>query len=123
MILITVEQIKFNNDNKETTSNNEDISHEKEISDNVSIKDRINEVINNIIKEFGKVDYNVGYMNNKGPIIGKLFLASPLSANDIRILEGLSLKMNFNYNVIIDSKKIKKKDMNTLIEISLDDEN
>ena len=62
-------------------------------------------------------------MNNKGTIIGKLFLASPLSANDIRILEGLSLKMNFNYNVIIDSKKIKKKDMNTLIEISLDDDN
>ena len=119
----TVEQIKFNNDNKETTSNSEDISHEKESSDNVSIKDKINEVINNIIKEFGKVDYNVGYMNNKGTIIGKLFLASPLSANDIRILEGLSLKMNFNYNVIIDSKKIKKKDMNTLIEISLDDEN
>ena len=118
----TVEQIKFNNDNKETTSNSEDISHEKESSDNVSIKDKINEVINNIIKEFGKVDYNVGYMNNKGTIIGKLFLASPLSANDIRILEGLSLKMNFSYNVIIDSKKIKKKDMNTLIEIFLDDE-
>ena len=81
----------------------------------------INDAIKNIINVLGKVDYDISYINNNGDVIGKLYLAAPLSVSDIRELEGLSLKMNFNYNVITDSKRLKNKGRNTLIEIFFGD--
>ena len=53
--------------------------------------------------------------------VAQLYLAPPLSTNDIKGLEELSVKLNFFYNAISDKTKINKKNRNSLIEISLEE--
>ena len=79
-------------------------------------------IINEIIKIFGKIDSNVDYRNENGSVVALLYLAPPLSTNDIKGLEELSSKYSFRYNAISDKQKINMKNRNSLIEIFLVEE-
>ena len=58
-------------------------------------------------------------IKEKNNIIAQLFLAPPLSTNDIKNLEELSSNLNFEYNAISDKEKVNRKNRNSLIEIFL----
>ena len=109
----TVEQLKFNNNN-----NNQE---QKIDTAESQIKTKLISIINEVIKIFGKVDSNVEYTKENDIPVAQLYLAPPLSTNDIKGLEELSGKLNFFYNAISDKTKINKKNRNSLIEISLED--
>ena len=109
----TVEQLKFNNNN-----NNQE---QKIDTAESQIKTKLISIINEVIKIFGKVDSNVEYTKDNDIPVAQLYLAPPLSTNDIKGLEELSGKLNFFYNAISDKTKINKKNRNSLIEISLED--
>lgn len=109
----TVEQLKFNNNN-----NNQE---QKIDTAESQIKTKLISIINEVIKIFGKVDSNVEYIKENNIPVAQLYLAPPLSTNDLRGLEELSSELNFFYNAISDKTKINKKNRNSLIEISLED--
>ena len=109
----TVEQLKFNNNN-----NNQE---QKIDTAESQIKTKLISIINEVIKIFGKVDSNVEYTKENNIPVAQLYLAPPLSTNDIKGLEELSGKLNFFYNAVSDKTKINKKNRNSLIEISLED--
>lgn len=109
----TVEQLKFNNNN-----NNQE---QKIDTAESQIKTKLISIINEVIKIFGKVDSNVEYTKENDIPVAQLYLAPPLSTNDLKGLEELSGKLNFFYNAISDKTKINKKNRNSLIEISLED--
>ena len=109
----TVEQLKFNNNN-----NNEE---QKIDTTESQIKTKLISIINEVIKIFGKVDSNVEYIKDNDIPVAQLYLAPPLSTNDLKGLEELSSNMNFFYNAISDKNKINKKNRNSLIEISLEE--
>ena len=109
----TVEQLKFNNNN-----NNQE---QKIDTAESQIKTKLISIINEVIKIFGKVDSNVEYTKENDIPVAQLYLAPPLSTNDIKGLEELSVKLNFFYNAISDKTKINKKNRNSLIEISLEE--
>ena len=109
----TVEQLKFNNNNN---------NQEKKIDTAESqIKTKLISIINEVIKIFGKVDSNVEYTKENDIPVAQLYLAPPLSTNDLKGLEELSSELNFFYNAISDKTKINKKNRNSLIEISLEE--
>ena len=54
-------------------------------------------------------------------MVAQLYLAPPLSTNDIKALEELSAKLKFGYNAISDKEKVNRKNRNSLIEIFLVD--
>lgn len=101
----TVEQLVQNN------------NQEKQINEND--KKVFTNIVNEIIKKFGKIDYDVEYINVDNRIRVDLFLSPPLSMVDIENLEELSSSLNFNYNAIIDKNEINKKNRNSKIEIFL----
>ncbi len=107
----TVEQLKF--DNK--TNNQEPKLNTLESQ----MKTKLISIINEVIKIFGKIDFNVEYEKDGNDIIAKLYLAPPLSTNDIAGLEELSSKLDFGYNAISDKEKVNRKNRNSLIEIFL----
>lgn len=109
----TVEQLKFNNNN-----NNEE---QKIDTAESQIKTKLISIINEVIKIFGKVDSNVEYIKDNNIPVAQLYLAPPLSTNDLKGLEELSSELNFFYNAISDKTKINKKNRNSLIEISLEE--
>ena len=109
----TVEQLKFNNNN-----NNQE---QKIDTAESQIKTKLISIINEVIKIFGKVDSNVEYIKENDIPVAQLYLAPPLSTNDIKGLEELSAKLNFFYNAVSDKTKINKKNRNSLIEISLEE--
>ena len=109
----TVEQLKFNNNN-----NNQE---QKIDTAESQIKTKLISIINEVIKIFGKVDSNVEYTKENDIPVAQLYLAPPLSTNDLKGLEELSSELNFFYNAISDKTKINKKNRNSLIEISLEE--
>ena len=108
-----VEQLKFENDNQEPKIDTIESQS----------KTKLVNIINEVIKIFGKIDFNVEYLKEDNSIIAQLYLAPPLSLNDLKGLEELSEKLNFRYNAISDKEKINRKGRNSLIEIFLVDEN
>ena len=109
----TVEQLNFNNNNN---------NQEQKIDTTESqIRTKLVSIINEVIKIFGKVDSNVEYIKYNDVSVAQLYLAPPLSTNDLKGLEELSSKMNFVYNAISDKSKINKKNRNSLIEITLEE--
>jgi hypothetical protein len=107
----TVEQLKFNNINN---------SQEQKIDTEESQqKTKIISIINEVIKIFGKVDSHVEYKKDNGTLIALLYIAPPLSINDLNKLEELSNELNFVYNAISDKKKINMRNMNSLIIFSI----
>ena len=108
----TVEQLKFDNENS--------VNQEPKLNTAESqMKTKLVSSINEVIKIFGKIDFNVEYIKEKNNIIAQLFLAPPLSTNDIKNLEELSSNLNFEYNAISDKEKVNRKNRNSLIEIFL----
>ena len=110
----TVEQLKFNNNNNNNQEQKIDTAESQ-------IKTKLISIINEVIKIFGKVDSNVEYIKENNIPVAQLYLAPPLSTNDLKGLEELSSELNFFYNAISDKTKINKKNRNSLIEISLED--
>lgn len=108
-----VEQLKFENDNQEPKIDTIESQS----------KTKLVNIINEVIKIFGKIDFNVEYLKEDNSIIAQLYLAPPLSLNDLKGLEELSEKLNFRYNAISDKEKINRKGRNSLIEIFLVNEN
>ena len=104
----TVEQLKFNK--------NEDNTNQLDLEK----KSKLEKIVNEIVKIFGKVDFNVNYIQNNNSLIANIYLVPPLSLVDIANLEELSDRINFKYNAISDREKINKKNINSLIEIYLD---
>lgn len=78
-------------------------------------------IINEVIRIFGKIDFNVEYFKKDNGMVAQLYLAPPLSTNDIKALEELSAKLKFGYNAISDKEKVNRKNRNSLIEIFLVD--
>ena len=76
-------------------------------------------IINEVLKVFGKIDFNVEYVKDDDNIIAQLYLAPPLSTNDLKELEELSSKLDFFYNAISDKEKVNRKNRNSLIEVFL----
>lgn len=109
----TVEQLIFNNNN-----NNQEQKIDTAESQQ---KTKLISIINEVIKIFGKVDSNVEYIKDNNIPVALLYIAPPLSTNDLKGLEELSSNMNFFYNAISDKTKINKKNRNSLIEISLEE--
>lgn len=105
----TVEQLKFEEQNQEPKLNTAESQ----------MKTRLVSIINEVIKIFGKIDFNVEYVKEENNIIAELYLAPPLSTTDLAGLEELSGKLNFTYNAISDKEKVKRKNRNSLIEIYL----
>ncbi len=106
----TVEQLKFNK--------NEDNTNQLDLEK----KSKLEKIVNEIVKIFGKVDFNVNYTQNNNSLIANIYLVPPLSLVDIANLEELSDRLNFKYNAISDREKINKKNINSLIEIYLDED-
>ena len=104
----TVENLVFN-------ENKEDKLNTKELQ----IKSKLVNIINQVIKIFGKVDFNVEYVKNNEEMIAELYLSPPLSLTDIEKLEILSSSLNFYYNAISDKQKINIPNRNSKIEIKL----
>ena len=109
----TVEQLKF--DEKKT---NEEPKINTEESQE---RTKLVSIINDVIKIFGKIDFNVEYEKEGANMVAKLFLAPPLSTSDLSGLEELSNKLSFNYNAISSKEKVNRKNRNSLIEIFLFD--
>ena len=107
----TVEQLKINNNNQE----------QKIDTVESQIRTRLVIIINEVIKIFGKVDSNVEYIKDGNIPVAQLFLSPPLSTSDLRELEELSSKMDFNYNAISSKEKVNRKNINSLIEITLNE--
>lgn len=80
---------------------------------NKNIK-QLNTIIDAVIKNFGKIDFNVEYI---GENQANIYLAPPLSMNDLKCLEELSSRLDFFYKAISDKTKINQKNRNSKIEI------
>ena len=109
----TVEQLKFDVKNNEQEPKLDTLESQ--------IKTKLVSIINEVIKIFGKIDFNVEYENVDKNILAKLYLAPPLSINDLKELEELSSKLNFGYSAISDKEKVNRKNRNSLIDIFLTD--
>ena len=107
----TVEQLKAN-DKESNQEPKLDTAESK-------IKTKLVSIINEVLKVFGKIDFNVEYVKDDNNIIAQLYLAPPLSTNDLKELEELSSKLDFFYNAISDKGKVNRKNRNSLIEVFL----
>ena len=109
----TVEDINF--DAEENTNNVEpNVENEIEV-----IRNNLTSIMNAVAEAFGKIDYTMDFKENNKTLIGLLYLAPPLSYNDILGLDKKSDELKFTYNIITDKEKINKKSMNTLVEIEM----
>ncbi|MBR1376692.1 MAG: type IV secretory system conjugative DNA transfer family protein [Bacilli bacterium] len=106
----TVEQLHVDNQNNKVIPKK--ISAKEEHQRKLLLK-----IIEEIIKNFGKIDFDVEYVNRDEIIIAELYLAPPLSLPDITMLEELSTKYKFIYTIISSREKIDRKNRNSKIEI------
>lgn len=109
----TVEDINFD---AEENTNNVEPNVENEIE---AIRNNLTSIMNAVAEAFGKIDYTMDFKENNKTLIGLLYLAPPLSYNDILGLDKKSDELKFMYNIITDKEKINKKSMNTLVEIEM----
>lgn len=82
-------------------------------------KKKLINIVDEVIKVFGKIDFDVEYVNDNELLKAELYLAPPLSTTDIANLETLSNDLVFNYNAISSKEKVNRKGRNSKIEISL----
>ena len=104
----TVEQLKFKIGNNEEPRVNGVVEQKRT---------KLISIINKIIPIFGNVDKEVEYLVEDDDVIAELYLAPPLSLNDLKKLEELSNELCFSYNAISGKKEINKKNRNSLIKI------
>lgn len=85
-------------------------------------KTRLVNIINNILKHFGKIDFDVEYVKESDEDIrAELFLAPPLSLADLKQLEDLSSNLSFAYEAVSSKEKVNKKNRNSKIIIILNE--
>lgn len=85
-------------------------------------KTRLVNIINNILKHFGKIDFDVEYVKESDEDIrAELFLAPPLSLADLKQLEDLSSNLSFTYEAVSSKEKVNKKNRNSKIIIILNE--
>lgn len=85
-------------------------------------KTRLVNIINNILKHFGKIDFDVEYVKESDEDIrAELFLAPPLSLTDLKQLEELSSNLSFTYEAVSSKEKVNKKNRNSKIIIILNE--
>lgn len=109
----TVEQLKSDKEqSNKVTPQKMDMKEQKQ-------RDELIRIVNEVMKVFGKVDFDVEYVKNNDDVMAEIYLAPPLSTTDLAGLEDLTLKMNFTYNAISSKEKVGRKNRNSKIEISL----
>lgn len=85
-------------------------------------KTRLVNIINNVLKHFGKIDFDVEYVKESDEDIrAELFLAPPLSLADLKQLEDLSSNLSFTYEAVSSKEKVNKKNRNSKIIIILNE--
>ena len=88
-----------------------------------TIRYKLEIIINEVLKIFNNVDYEVEYVNIKNKSYAHLYLSSIMSNSDIFELNNLSDNMNFCFNIISSSEKIHRQNRNSKIEINMVDNN
>ncbi len=113
----TVEDIQLNNNNDIQSK----VQSEKFELDSINndIKRKLDEIIDEVLKIFINVDYEVQYVNYNNVNRVDLYLSSIMSNVDILQLTTLSEHMNFNFSIISNKEKINRKNRNSKIEIYL----
>ena len=113
----TVEQLQI-----EEKNNNVIPKKIENPKDEMNKKKLIN-IVDEVIKVFGKIDFDVEYVNENEILKADLYLAPPLSTTDIANLETLSSDLMFHYNAISSKEKVNRKGRNSKIEIYLNMKN
>ena len=111
----TVEQLKIGNE-----TNN--VIPQKMSAKEQEQRDKLIKIVNEVIKLFGKVDFNVEYVKDNEDLMAEIYLSPPLSTSDLAGLEELTLKHKFRYNAISSKEEVKRKNRNSKIEIMLNQE-
>ena len=109
----TVENLKLDD-------NTTPIKIEKQDLNNINDeRTRLNNVIQEVLKIFNKIDFDIEYIKDGDITRADLFLAPPLSTLDILKLEELTQKFDFYYTAITIKEKINRKNRNSKLEITL----
>lgn len=87
--------------------------------ENELVKQTLNKIIDNIIKMFGKIDYDIEYVVDNNKLSSELYLAPPLSLSDLYQLESFSKEYKFRYTAISDKNEIDKEGRNSKIILEL----
>ena len=82
-------------------------------------KKKLINVVDEVIKIFGKIDFDVEYVTENEIMKAVMYLAPPLSTSDITGLETLTSTLNFHYDAISSKEKVNRKNRNSKIEIFL----
>jgi len=82
-------------------------------------KKKLINIVDEVIKIFGKIDFDVEYVTENEIMKAVLYLAPPLSTSDITGLETLTSTLNFHYDAISSKEKVNRKNRNSKIEIFL----
>lgn len=82
-------------------------------------KKKLINIVDEVIKIFGKIDFDVEYENDNEIMKAVIYLAPPLSTSDITGLETLTSSLNFHYDAISSKEKVNRKNRNSKIEIFL----
>ena len=82
-------------------------------------KKKLINIVDEVIKIFGKIDFDVEYENENKIMKAVIYLAPPLSTSDITGLETLTSILNFHYEAISNKETINRKNRNSKIEIYL----
>lgn len=109
----TVEHIQLEEKKNNVTPKKIDNSKEE-----LNKKKLIN-IVDEVIKIFGKIDFDVEYENENKIMKAVIYLAPPLSTSDITGLETLTSILNFHYEAISNKETINRKNRNSKIEIYL----
>lgn len=94
----------------------ENIGDQETTPSNNNINPTLQIILQEILKSFANIDYDVEYENNNTAII---YLSPPLSKTDLGTINNLSEKMKFNFNVVIGRENIGKDNRNSKLEIIL----
>jgi len=85
------------------------------------VKQQLEKIINELLKVFINVDYEVEYSNIDKIDYAHLYLSSIMSNADILAINNLSETMNFYFTIISSKEKVNRKNRNSKIEIYLKD--
>jgi len=83
---------------------------------NMSDKNELTNIVNQVLKVFGNIDLDVEY-NDDNNLEANIYLSTPLSVYDISNLETLSSDLNFKYIAISNKEEINRKNRNSKIRI------
>lgn len=111
----TVEQLKITNESNNVIPQKMSVKEQEQ-------RDKLIKIVNEVVKLFGKVDFNVEYVKDNENLMAEIYLSPPLSTRDIAGLEELSLIHKFTYNAISSKEEVKRKNRNSKIEIMLNQE-